>query len=188
MRNSKKLIRVLLADDHAVVRAGIRQFLEESDLISVVAEASDGLEACDRLEQLTVDVAVLDIQMPGRSGIEVVRWMRTHTPQTGALVLTAYDDEPYVQAVLGAGAGGYVLKTARPEEIVAAVQAVYEGHLILDAQLTRRTELQGAAGELDQVHRQRPAVPSAWLIERLKSSALHRQPAPRRQFLPGGQF
>lgn len=149
MRNSKKLIRVLLADDHAVVRAGIRQFLEESDLISVVAEASDGLEACDRLEQLTVDVAVLDIQMPGRSGIEVVRWMRTHTPQTGALVLTAYDDEPYVQAVLGAGAGGYVLKTARPEEIVAAVQAVYEGHLILDAQLTRRTELQGTAGELD---------------------------------------
>jgi CheY-like chemotaxis protein len=94
VRNSKKLIRVLLADDHAVVRAGIRQFLEESDLISVVAEASDGLEACDRLEQLTVDVAVLDIQMPGRSGIEVVRWMRTHTPQTGALVLTAYDDEP----------------------------------------------------------------------------------------------
>lgn len=132
------LIRVLLADDHAVVRAGIRQFLEESDKITVAAEASNGLEACAAVEKAPPDVAVLDIQMPGRSGIEVARWMRVNAPAVGVLILTAYDDEPYVQAVLNSGAHGYVLKTASPEEIVAAVQDVYQGKTVLDSLLERR--------------------------------------------------
>ncbi|MEA4906240.1 MAG: response regulator transcription factor [Chloroflexi bacterium] len=131
-------IRVLLADDHAVVRAGIRQFLEQSGEIRVVAEVADGRQACQAMLQQQPDVAVLDIQMPGMSGIEVVRWARAQGLSSGLLVLTAYDDEPYVQAVLKAGANGYILKTADPEEIIRAVRDVYQGKSVLDAQLTRR--------------------------------------------------
>lgn len=132
------VIRVLLADDHAVVRAGIRQFLERSGRIRVVSEAGDGLEACDQIAKDPPDVAVLDIQMPRRSGIETARWVRANAPSVGVLVLTAYDDEPYVQAALRAGANGYVLKTAEPDEIVRAVEEVHQGKAVLDASLTQR--------------------------------------------------
>ena len=131
-------IRVLLADDHVVVRAGIRQFLEQSTDIQVVAEASDGQEACKLLEQFAPDVAVLDIQMPGMSGIEVTRWIRAKHLSIGILVLTAYDEEPYVQAVLQAGANGYVLKTAKPQEIVDAVRDVFHGKSVLDTVITQK--------------------------------------------------
>ncbi len=131
-------IRVLLADDHAVVRAGIRQFLEFAGGIEVVAEASDGNEACRLIAEHHPDVAVLDVQMPGMTGIEVTRWMRAQGPDGGILILTAYDDEPYVQAVLRAGANGYVLKTAEPLEIAQAVRDVYAGKSVLDAALAMR--------------------------------------------------
>ncbi|HSN94634.1 MAG TPA: response regulator transcription factor [Anaerolineaceae bacterium] len=131
-------IRVLLADDHVVVRAGIRQFLEQSADIQVVAEASDGQEACSLLEQFTPDVAVLDIQMPNKSGIDVTRWIRAQHLSIGILVLTAYDEEPYVQAVLQAGANGYVLKTAKPQEIVDAVRDVFNGKSVLDNAIAQK--------------------------------------------------
>ena len=134
----QKTIRVLLADDHVVVRAGIRQFLEQNADIQVIAEASNGQEACALLEQHTPDVAVLDIQMPLMSGIEVTRWIRSKRLATGILVLTAYDDEPYVQAVLQAGANGYVLKTAEPQEIVQGVRDVFHGKSVLDAALAQK--------------------------------------------------
>lgn len=132
------IIRVLLADDHVVVRAGIRQFLEQSPDIQVVSEASNGQEAIELIDQLKPDVAVLDIQMPKMSGIEVTRWIRAHKLSIGILVLTAYDDEPYVQAVLHAGANGYVLKTANPQEIVEAVRDVFNGKSVLDSSLTQK--------------------------------------------------
>lgn len=125
-------IRVLLADDHAIVRAGIRQVLEHSSDIQVVAEAGDGDAAKRLLEQLHPDVAVLDIQMPKASGIEVTRWVRASLKNVGVLILTAYDDDPYVMAVLQAGANGYVLKTASPEELIQAVHDVNEGKSVLD--------------------------------------------------------
>lgn len=131
-------IRVLLADDHVVVRAGIRQFLEQSPQIEVIAEASNGREACRLLEDLQPDVVVLDIEMPVMSGIEVTRWIRAHGLTLGVLVLTAYDDEPYVQAVLQAGANGYVLKTAEPHEIVQCVRDVFQGKSVLDASLAQK--------------------------------------------------
>lgn len=139
---STQKVRVLLADDHAVVRAGIRQFLERSNRIQVVAEASDGREACQMIDQHPLDVAVLDIQMPGMSGIEVTRWARANHPTIGVLVLTAYDDEPYVREVLRAGANGYVLKTADPDEIVRSVLEVAEGRDVLDPALARRLIVQ----------------------------------------------
>jgi DNA-binding NarL/FixJ family response regulator len=131
-------IRVLLADDHAVVRAGIRQLLEHSGDIQIVAEASDGEAAQALIQQHHPDVAVLDIQMPKASGIEVTRWVRANLPDVGVLILTAYNDDPYVMAVLQAGANGYVLKTASPEDLIQAVHDVHEGKSVLDASITQK--------------------------------------------------
>jgi DNA-binding NarL/FixJ family response regulator len=131
-------IRLILADDHAVVRAGIRQFLEQAGDLQIIAEADDGEAARALIARHRPDVAVLDIQMPKASGIEVTRWAREHYPQVGILVLTAYDDDPYVTAVLQAGAHGYVLKTAAPEEIIQAARDVCEGKAVLDPTIARR--------------------------------------------------
>ena len=125
-------IRVLLADDHAVVRAGIRQILEQPEDICIVAEAGDGEEALRLIRTYMPDVAVLDIQMPKVDGIEVTRRVRANFKNVGVLVLTAYDDDPYVAAVLRAGANGYVMKTASPAEIIQAVRDVHEGKAVLD--------------------------------------------------------
>ncbi|MEP7359331.1 MAG: response regulator transcription factor [Anaerolineales bacterium] len=130
--DSAEPVRVLLADDHAAVRQGVRQFLESNEDIRVVAEASDGLEALRLLRETRPDVAVLDIQMPGYSGIELTRLVRAEQLPVGILILTAFDDAPYVRAVLQAGANGYVLKTAEAAEIAHAVRAVHEGQSVLD--------------------------------------------------------
>jgi DNA-binding NarL/FixJ family response regulator len=143
-------IRVLLADDHAVVRAGICQFLEQADDIRVIAEANDGQEAMELIEHHQPDVAVLDIQMPKASGIEVTRWVREHHREVGILILTAYDDDPYVMAVLQAGANGYVLKTASPKEIVRAVKDVHAGNSALDAEIVQKMVAQVSSGFQEQ--------------------------------------
>jgi DNA-binding NarL/FixJ family response regulator len=131
-------IQVILADDHAVVRAGIRQFLDQAPDIRIIAEADDGAMARALISSHKPDVAVLDIQMPETSGIEVTRWIRANYPAVGVLVLTAYDDDPYVMAVLQAGANGYVLKTASPAEIVQAVRDVNEGKSALDPAIAQK--------------------------------------------------
>ena len=135
---SKGRIRILLADDHHLVRAGIRQLLESADDLQVIAEAGDGEEAQSLIEKHNPDVAVLDIQMPKASGIDVTRWVRTHLPGVGVLILTAYDDDPYVMAVLQAGANGYVLKTASADELIRGVRDVNEGRSALDPAITRK--------------------------------------------------
>jgi DNA-binding NarL/FixJ family response regulator len=138
MDKSTQPIRVLLADDHAVVRAGIRAFLEREAEIEIVGEAADGEEARLLIDAALPDVAVLDIQMPKASGIDVTRWVRAHHPKVGVLILTGYDDDPYVLAVLQAGANGYVLKTATPSEIVQAVKDVKEGKSVMDKEITQK--------------------------------------------------
>jgi len=137
MSNSNN-IRVLLADDHAVVRAGIRNFLERAEDIEIVAEADDGAQAIEMIQAQTPDVAVLDIQMPEMSGIDVTRWVRANARSTGVLILTAYDEDPYILAVLQAGANGYVLKTAEPADIIRAVRSVHEGQSALDPAIARK--------------------------------------------------
>jgi DNA-binding NarL/FixJ family response regulator len=131
-------IRVLLADDHAVVRAGFRQFMESAGDIVVVAEADDGQQAVQAIQEHNPDVAVIDIQMPQMSGIEVTRWVRANARTTGVLILSAYDDDPYIMAVLQAGANGYVLKTADAADIIRAVRAVFEGKSALDPAIARK--------------------------------------------------
>jgi DNA-binding NarL/FixJ family response regulator len=135
---SKPAIRIILADDHHIVRSGIRQLLESEDNLQVLAEAGDGEEAQALIEKHKPDVAVLDIQMPKASGIEVTRWVRAHFPEVGVLILTAYDDDPYVMAVLQAGANGYVLKTAQADDLIQAVRDVNEGKSALDPAITRK--------------------------------------------------
>ena len=131
-----EIIRILLADDHAIVRAGIRQFLESAPDIEVVAEAGDGEQAMSLIQSERPDVAVLDIQMPKATGIEVTRWAKANAQGVGILILTAYDDDPYVMAVLQAGANGYVLKTAAPDDIIQAVRDVHSGKSVLDPSVT----------------------------------------------------
>jgi DNA-binding NarL/FixJ family response regulator len=138
LSKSRPGIRVLLADDHHLVRAGIRQLFESADDLCVIAEAGDGAEAEVLIEKHKPDVAVLDIQMPKASGIEVTRWVRSRFPEVGVLILTAYDDDPYVMAVLQAGANGYVLKTARPDDLIPALRDVNEGKSTLDPAITQK--------------------------------------------------
>lgn len=153
-----KPIRVVLADDHAVVRAGIRQFLETDTHIQVIAEAGDGSAAKALIAEHRPDVAVLDIQMPESSGVEVTRWVRTHHREVGVLILTAYDDDPYIFAVLQAGANGYVLKTAVPGDIIQAVKDVNEGKSVLDPAIVEKV--------MAQVTGQRTVLPVEELTER----------------------
>ena len=150
MNVSSQPIRVLLADDHAVVRAGIRIFMENAGDIQVVAEARDGLEAQALIAEHRPEVAVLDIEMPKASGVEVTRWIRAHLENVGILILTAYDDDPYVMAVLRAGANGYVLKTAPPADILQAVRDVHAGKSALDAVIARKLVARISGGTAEQ--------------------------------------
>ncbi|MBI4308506.1 MAG: response regulator transcription factor [Chloroflexi bacterium] len=124
-------IRIVLVEDHAVVREGTRRILEQHPDLAVVGEAGDGLQALELIERLHPDVTILDIRMPKLNGIEVVRRMKECSPDTKALMLTAYDDDDYVLALMEAGASGYLLKTARASELVEAVRTVHQGEPVL---------------------------------------------------------
>jgi DNA-binding NarL/FixJ family response regulator len=139
-------IRVILADDHAVVRKGIREFLEDEHDIDVVGEAADGHTALELVSEHQPDVAVVDVQMPGMTGIEVTRQIKARHPKVRVLILTAYDDDPYIFALLQAGASGYILKTAGSVELVHAVRAVYRGESALDPAVAQKVVQQLTSG------------------------------------------
>lgn len=139
-------IRVVLADDHAVVRKGIKEFLEAEGDIVVVAEATNGQEAVEKVAAHQPDVAVLDIQMPKMTGIEATRRIKTRWPGTRVMVLTAYDDDPYIFALLQAGASGYILKTASSEELIRAVRTVYRGESALSPEVASKVMAQLTTG------------------------------------------
>jgi len=141
-----KPLRIVLADDHTMVRQGIRQFLEEAGDIQVVAEAANGREALHLIAEHHPDVVVLDIQMPQVTGIEATQQVRECFPKTRVLILTAYEDDPYVFALLRAGADGYVLKSAPAEELVRAVRAVAAGQSALSPEIAHKVVQQMAAG------------------------------------------
>jgi len=131
-------IRVVIADDHTVVRKGIRDLLSDEDDITVVGEARNGHEAVDLALALHPDVVVMDIAMPEVSGVEATRQLRAQTPAVRVLVLTAYDDDPYIYGLLDAGASGYILKTAESHEIVRAVRATAAGQSAIDPAVAPR--------------------------------------------------
>ncbi len=148
----QETIKVILADDHAVVRSGIKQFLESSGDIQVLDEADDGHTALTLVQKHNPDVVVLDIQMPKATGIEVTRELRRLESKVGILILTAYDDDPYINAVLQAGANGFVLKTASPEEIIKAVKDVFVGKSVLDPIIAHRVLKKLTKGQDDYLY------------------------------------
>jgi two-component system, NarL family, invasion response regulator UvrY len=121
------VIRVLLADDHGIVRAGLRRLIEESDDMSVVEEASDGREAIAKTASSLPDVAVVDISMPGMDGLEVITQIKALFPKLPILVLTMHEEEQYVIRALKVGAMGYVTKRSAPEQLVQAIRKVHGG-------------------------------------------------------------
>jgi two-component system, NarL family, response regulator LiaR len=125
------VLRVVLAEDHALVREGTAELLERSGGIKVVGQAADGLEAVRLVSALRPDVLVIDLAMPGLDGLEAARRTREVAPETAVLALTAHEEEPYVRAMLEAGARGYLSKTARGHELVAAIRAVAMGEMVL---------------------------------------------------------
>jgi len=131
-------IRILLADDHTMVREGTREILEHYPDLQVVGEAEDGEQAVQLACQLQPDVVLMDIGMPRVNGIEATRRIKAQCPQIAILVLTAYDDDQYVIAILQAGAAGYLLKSARGSELVEAVRAVNAGESVLHPAVARK--------------------------------------------------
>src|SRR6266849_7928864 len=132
------LIRVLLADDHALVREGTRRLLEAENDVEVVAEAASGEEAIEATKRLHPDIAIMDIAMPGMGGIEATRAIKVSCPETAVLVLSAYDDEPYLIALLEAGAAGFLLKNVHGKELVSAIRAVSRGESVLQPSLAEK--------------------------------------------------
>lgn len=131
-------ISVVLVDDHDLVRAGTRQYLERAQSIEVVGEADDGLVAQQIIQDQKPLVAIVDIEMPNQGGIDLTRWVTKTVPDTHVIVLSAYDDDPYIMAALEAGAKGYVLKNTSPAKLINAVETVAGGGSALDASITTK--------------------------------------------------
>ncbi len=131
-------IRILLADDHAVVREGTRQFLERESDLEVVGEAADGEEAVRLVGNLNPDVAIMDISMPNVDGIEATRQIKAKYPKVAVLILSAYDDDQFVFSLLEAGAAGYLLKSVRGNELVNAIREVSAGESVLHPTIARK--------------------------------------------------
>ena len=131
-------ITVLLADDHAVVREGMRELIGRERNLEVVGEAEDGKEAVDRVAELHPDVVLMDINMPVVNGIEATRQIKALYPATAVLVLSAYDDDQYVFALLEAGAAGYLLKNVRGRQLLEAIRSVHAGESVLHPVVARK--------------------------------------------------
>jgi two-component system, NarL family, response regulator LiaR len=140
------VIRVLIADDHAVVRQGLRTFLELQDGIEVVAEAADGEEALAAAARTAPDVALVDLVMPRVDGLETIRRLHEGHPATRVIVLTSFLDDEKILPAVRAGATGYLLKDVQPQELVGAIRTVHGGDALLHPAVTARV-LDGLAGE-----------------------------------------
>jgi len=131
-------IKILIADDHAMVREGTRHILEQDPDLNVVAEAGDGEEAVRLAGAFKPDVAIIDVNMPKLDGIEATRQIKALYPTVAVLILSAYDDDQFVFSLLEAGAAGYLLKSVRGQELIDAVRAVYEGESVLHPLIARK--------------------------------------------------
>jgi two-component system response regulator NreC len=152
-------IRVLLAEDHTIVRKGLRSLLDGEAGIEVIGEAGDGREAVEKVRQLLPDVVVMDITMPVLNGLEATRQIKKRFPEVKVLILTMHAAEEYVFQILRAGASGYVVKQAAPSELIAAVQAVCRGESFLSPSISGKViekyiRQAGATAEEDSYERE----------------------------------
>lgn len=145
-------IRIVLAEDHAVVRESIKNFLGQVPGITIVGEAGDGREAVELATSLKPDVVIMDISMPVQNGIQATRQIKQQLPSAAVLILTAYDYDQYVFALLEAGAAGYLLKDVRGQELIDAIHAVYRGDSVLHPSVARKVmqRFQQSAGHRDE--------------------------------------
>ncbi|MFE6999586.1 response regulator [Streptomyces griseus] len=141
-----KIIRVLLVDDHQVVRRGLRTFLEIQEDIEVVGEASDGAEGVARTEELRPDVVLMDIKMPGTDGIEALRRLRELDNPAKVLIVTSFTEQRTVVPALRAGASGYVYKDVDPDALAGAIRSVHAGHVLLQPEVAGALLAQDDAG------------------------------------------
>ncbi|MCP2336549.1 response regulator [Actinomadura rupiterrae] len=134
------MIKVLLADDQRLVRAGFRSILSDEDDIEVVGEAGDGAQAIERVRELRPDVVLMDIRMPGMDGLEAARTISADARLDGVrvVILTTFDLDEYVYGALRAGASGFLLKDTEPEELIQAVRVVHRGDALITPRITRR--------------------------------------------------
>ena len=130
-------IKVLLAEDHTIVRKGLHSLLEKEIGIEVVGEAEDGREAVRKAEKLQPDVVVMDIAMPGLNGLEATRQIKKRFPEMKIIILTVHANEEYVLQTLRAGASGYLVKKAAPGDLIEAIQAVYKGDSFLSPSISK---------------------------------------------------
>jgi len=148
------MIRVLVVDDHPVVRQGLSAMLRWEPDLEIVGEAADGQEAVRLILEQRPDVVLLDLRLPGLSGVEVMRQVRAQAPAVRFLVLTTYDTDMYIAPALAAGARGYLLKDATPDELMNGVRAVMQGHAALEpavaARMLERMSGSEAGGELSE--------------------------------------
>lgn len=142
------MIRVLLADDEAMIRAGVRAILSTAEDIEVVAEASDGREAVDLALKHRPDVCLLDIRMPRLDGLQAAAELHRAAPATAVAMLTTFSEDEYIASALGSGAAGFLLKSGNPRELIAGVQAVAEGGAYLSPSIARRVISRLGAGQL----------------------------------------
>ena len=140
------MIKVILADDHSIVRAGLRRIVEESGEMHVVAEAADGREAIQLVNKTVPDVAVIDISMPGLDGLEVIAQLRALHPQLPILVLTMHEEGQYVVRAIQAGAMGYLTKQSAPEQLVKAIRKIHDGQRYITDEAAELLALRVAKG------------------------------------------
>jgi len=132
------MIKILIADDHAVVREGLKQILSETPHLVVADEASDGHEVMDKLNKHTYDLIVLDISLPGKSGLEILKDIKSQKPKLPVLVLSMYPEEQYAVRVLKAGASGYLTKESAPNELLKAVAQITQGRKYISPSLAEK--------------------------------------------------
>jgi DNA-binding NarL/FixJ family response regulator len=132
------VIRVLVADDHPVVREGLSAIVDVEDDIAVVGQAADGVEALRQAQTLRPDVVLMDLKMPNMDGVAAIRQIRAALPHTHVLILTTYADDEYIMAGIRAGARGYLLKDAPPDELVRAIRVVARGESLLQPVIAAR--------------------------------------------------
>ncbi|MCB2225140.1 MAG: response regulator transcription factor [Desulfarculaceae bacterium] len=141
------MIKVLLADDHSIVRAGLRSLIEDTGDMVVLVEAADGREAIRQALENPVDVAVVDLSMPGMDGLEVLNQLATAKPELPIIVLTMHEEEQYVVRSISAGAKGYITKRSAPEQLVSAIRQVHGGGRYLSQEAAELLALRVARGE-----------------------------------------
>ena len=141
------MIKVLLADDHSIVRAGLCRIIEESEKMTVISEASDGREAVQLIREKKPDVAVIDISMPIIDGLEVINQLQLELPKLPILILTMHEEQQYAVRAIEAGAMGYITKKSAPEQLVTAIEKVYAGSRFLTEEATELLALRVAKGK-----------------------------------------